>query len=830
MAATPTLSVTMKKEVTDLAEVKKVEVFYTGGTLKWSYDGKIVFTTCANVIKALRIEDADTSYMVGDVSVVDLKVSSFGLSNDGKQIVVAYTNGLLQQYTLPVTEKEPRRREVVDNFEGFGAVRTEDVGLQPTIKRQWKSTHTSPIQVVCFSPSDDSIITGSSDGGIKVWDAKGSFCTYSVGSGPGIVSCIEFIDDLTFFVGYASGTVRLYNIKKKKTLQEWKNHNSQISAIFVNSRDEKLASIVSRDQTMSIVNYQSGAKVKTVPLFEAIESAIPHGAKGLVTIGEQGKVKVFDRHTGKMLQIKTVFSKSGTAIMYNEVEHAFLCASNDENLCIIDADTLSIRKQLAGFNDEIFSVALIADGKFIAAGANSPELRVYDRQSWECYLVEGHSDTIMSTTAAPFNSNVVATCSKDASIIIWKYEPDNTTARDCGLKKIAMATGHDKMIAMATGHDKMVTDVVFSRSHKNPFIVSVSDDMMVKLWSLKEVFDSNVTKGEELLKLTADSTLMAHSKEVTCVDISPNDKLCVTGSMEKVAKLWHINTEKMQLGIAGSLHGHRRGVWSAKFSPNSQNIVTGSGDCTIKIFSISDLTCIQSLSGHESAVLKVAFVNNGHQLVSGDGDGLLKVWSLDNSECTKTIDAHYSKLWGLEVLDTPETTQIVSAGADGRIIVWEDVSDQRRAEEEQRVAERMVNEQKLSNLMQQERYGEALAFALTLTRPYHALKIINKMIDLQSDDLQKVIFGLDDDQIAILLDFTSQWNTNSRNCHAGQTCLNYILRSKTPEEILELPNINTIIKSLVSYSNRHYERLSNVRESCAFLRYTLSRVSLLGSE
>ncbi|KAK0408850.1 hypothetical protein QR680_004199 [Steinernema hermaphroditum] len=806
----------MKKEVTDLEQVKKVEVFYTGGTLKWSYDGKIVFTTCANVIKALRIEDASAIYMIGDVSVVALKVSAFGLSSDGEQIVVAYTNGLLQQYQLPVVSDEPRRKETADNFlNRHGNVRTEVEQPQPTLKREWKSTHASPIQVVRFSPSDDSIITGASDGSIKVWDAKGLFCTYSIG-GPGVVTCVEFVDDSAFFSGYANGVVRLYRTKKKKKIHEWQNHNSQISAIFVNSTEETIASIVSRDQTMSMVNYETGVKVKTVPLFEAIESAIPFGAKGLVTIGEEGKLKIFDRHTGKMTKIKTVFTKSGVAIMYNEVQHAFLCASNDQNLCVVDADTLRVRRQLVGFNDEIFSVALIAEGQYIAVGANSPELRVYDRQTWECFLVEGHSDTIMSTCAAPFNSNVVATCSKDASIIIWQHkEVEESKTRDCGLRKIAVATGHEKM----------VTDVKFSRSQKNPFIVTVSDDMMVKLWSLKEVFD--VKKGAETLKLTADSTLMAHPKEITCIDISPNDKLCVTGSMEKVAKLWHINTEKMQLGIAGNLHGHRRGVWSAKFSPNAQNVVTASGDCTIKIFSISDLRCVQSLSGHDSAVLKVAFINNGHQLVSGDGEGLLKVWSIDNSECTKTIDAHYSKLWALEVLEGSEdATQIISAGADGRVIVWEDVSEERRMEEEQRLAEKMANEQKLSNLMQQERYGEALAFALTLTKPYHTLKIVNKLIDKQSDDLQKVVSDLDNEQVGILMDFVSQWNTNSRTCHAAQTCLNYILRSKSPEEIMKLPNINTIIKSLLPYTNRHYERISRARQDAHFLHYTISRMTL----
>lgn len=52
--------------------------------------------------------------------------------------------------------------------------------------------------------------------------------------------------------------------------------------------------------------------------------------------------------------------------------------------------------------------------------------------------------------------------------------------------------------------------------------------------------------------------------------MSMNDKLCVTASMDKTAKLWHIDPKTLVLGVAGLLSGHKRGVWCAKFSKTKQ--------------------------------------------------------------------------------------------------------------------------------------------------------------------------------------------------------------------------------------------------------------------
>lgn len=73
----------------------------------------------------------------------------------------------------------------------------------------------------------------------------------------------------------------------------------------------------------------------------------------------------------------------------------------------------------------------------------------------------------------------MATGSKDNSLIVWRLDgiidPEN------------MKNKFGRRLAIATGHTNSVTSVKFSHSKThNAFIVTVSADSTLKIWSLNE--------------------------------------------------------------------------------------------------------------------------------------------------------------------------------------------------------------------------------------------------------------------------------------------------------------------------------------------------------
>lgn len=276
--------------------------------------------------------------------------------------------------------------------------------------------------------------------------------------------------------------------------------------------------------------------------------------------------------------------------------------------------------------------------------------------------------------------------------------------------------------------------------------------------------------------------------------------------------------------------GHKRGVWSCVFSPVDQVAATSSADATIKLWALSDFACVKTFEGHEGSVLRVSFMTRGTQLMSAGSDGLLKLWNIRNTELVTTVDGHEGRVWAFAV--SADESRAISGAQDGTIAVWHDSTaadqDEKLAEEERAV----ILAQDLRNLVSQHKYAEAAELAMELKQPYQLLQIINAILKQKkaTRSLAKLVKAMTLARVGQLLEYTRDWNTNSRNVAASQAVVTAVLTTTSISELAGAPGIGTTVASLIAYSERHFKRVTKLQQQSRLVDFAWAMMKPSGGD
>ncbi len=160
-------------------------------------------------------------------------------------------------------------------------------------------------------------------------------------------------------------------------------------------------------------------------------------------------------------------------------------------------------------------------------------------------------------------------------------------------------------------------------------------------------------------------TLRGHSDEVTCISFSRDGKLLASGSYDRTARLWDLQTGKE----LGRLAGPASAVFSVSFSPDGRLLATGAYDGAVRLWDVETGRQLRRLTGHDGEVWTVCFSPDGKTLASACWDRTVMLWDVDTGRQLRRLVGHEGVVNSASF--SPDSKLLASGSADHTVRVWD---------------------------------------------------------------------------------------------------------------------------------------------------------------
>jgi WD40 repeat protein/transcriptional regulator with XRE-family HTH domain len=318
----------------------------------------------------------------------------------------------------------------------------------------------------------------------------------------------------------------------------------------------------------------------------------------------------------------------------------------------------------------IFTMTMSGDGKWIAAGTASGDVRVWrsaDRAPH--FSVRGHAGVIRGI-AITQDARLVASGGDDGTLRLWDVYPDGHdgggklsreiccppvrgVALSADGRRVAVccvdgtvsvwdaATGDQ--IAQLVGHTGVVWGVALSADGQ--IVASGGDDRSVRVWDL----GAGRTTVPSSTRPSPNQVFPAGP--IRSVAISGDGRIVVGGASDGTVTAWDVGSGQSQV-----FPGHKGDVWGVGISAAGRLLASGGADGTVRLWGAQSGQALAVFESHASGIRAVAISGDGRLLASGGVNGTLHLWDAEGRRPLAALVGQVDEFWG------------VGMSADGRIV------------------------------------------------------------------------------------------------------------------------------------------------------------------
>ena len=546
--------------------------------------------------------------------------------------------------------------------------------------------HTDAVLSVCFSPDGKHIVSSSTDGTIKIWDASNGLCVDTLEEKTEYKSnTVEYSPNGCLIASTSDdGRVRLWNAETGTLISSFFNgrleYRKIISTCF--SPDGKyIAYVPLSDKTIQVrsVNPDYSLFKELISTSYINSVAFSPDGNNLVAATSSGKVEIWDLAKGEC--VKSLYAQTDrfNSACYSPDGKAIVTASADGLVRIWDVESGKCR-ECRGHDGPVLTASFSHDGNHVVSASDDRTVRIWDVNTGGHRILKGHNGSVYSASFSPDDTYIVS-ASEDQTIGLWclteersvfsprtsgslfrysNFSPDGKRFI-CGIKEDATPSKFglyiwdiesSECVDTLHGHTKPIYSALFSNDGRN--IVSASSDSTIRIWDVTSGkcnsilcknagiahYASFSPDGRYIVSINTDSTIRIWNKtNGECINtiydrakyatFAPDNKRIAVAS-DSCIHLWKMSTgERLERWQQTDI------VNSVSFSPNGKYLVAALEDGTVRILNAHTGICLKTLKCHGDCAYFASFSTDGKYIVCV------------SSDYTKTLSEHTTQIWGV---------------------------------------------------------------------------------------------------------------------------------------------------------------------------------------
>ncbi|HEY9881194.1 MAG TPA: serine/threonine-protein kinase [Leptolyngbyaceae cyanobacterium] len=242
--------------------------------------------------------------------------------------------------------------------------------------------HTGSVNTLVVGPGDQTLFSAGTDRNILIWDLTAGKVKLSIKEAhSGIINGLSLSSDGKVLASAsADDGIKLWNAETGKLIRRLDVHNKIVNTLAF-SQDGGL--LVSGGESLLVWNVASGA-VKS--FYDSQPNfingvAISSDNTTLISVGSDRMVRLWNLTTGE--PIKSVLAHSS---FVNEVRISwdggnFVTAGADKTLGIWDMQSKQLLKRLTGFDSDVYRFVLLSNDQIATVGGNDHKIKVWQPES-----------------------------------------------------------------------------------------------------------------------------------------------------------------------------------------------------------------------------------------------------------------------------------------------------------------------------------------------------------------------------------------------------------------------------------------------------------------